>query len=427
MSLVVGHNPAGMNSARSLAISDRQLTTSLERLSSGRRINRAADDASNLALSEGLRTQIGGFKVALRNSQDGISVLQTAEGALTETQGLLHRMRDLTVQAANAGSLDDEARAAVQSEISGLRAELDRIATTTAFNGSRLLDGGYRTTFQVGAEVGQTLAVAIGTSMSAAGLGVDGVDVTGRGSYAFDPAVGVPAAGHASISTAAGTGSAAVLTFTAPAGTADFTGSASGAAAWTGLDGVVTFGGRALDLGAVSWDTTADSDGSGVVDSADLLSQLNAAARSALGLTSGPFTAAPATGALRFSVGEAVPGATTSGGAARSAGAADLAAATPRYTPATGAAGAIAAIDAAIATVSTVRGELGAVQNRFEHNIAKLGAAIDNTAASEARIRDTDMAQEMTAFSRSQILTQAGTAMLAQANQSPRGLLQLLS
>jgi len=272
MSLVVSTNTAGANAARHLGTADRRLTTSVERLSSGQRINRAADDASNLAISEGMRAQIGGLRVALRNTQDGISVLQTAEGALTETQSILHRMRDLTVQAANTGALDDGARSAVQSEITGLRSELDRIAATTSFNGRALLDGGYRGVFQVGADVGQTIGVSIATAVDAAGLAVDGVDVTGAG-----------------------------------AGTA------------------------------------------------------------------------------------------------------------------------LAAIDVAVERVSTIRGDLGAVQNRFEHNIAKVGAALDNTVTSEGRIRDTDIAAEMTDVARVRILTQAGTAMLAQANQSPRTLLSLLA
>ena len=278
MSLVVNSNIPGLNSARSLGIADRQLTTSVERLSSGSRINRAADDASGLAISEGLRTQIGGLKVALRNSQDGISVLQTAEGALTATHAVLHRMRDLAVQAANDGGLDDAARANVQTEIGQLSSELDRIAGTTNYGGQKLLDGSYRTSFQVGADVGQRIGVSVTQSMSAAGLGVAGVDVA-------------------------------------------------------------------------------------------------------------PGTPAP---------------------------------------PGTGADAALTAIDAAIGRVSTTRADLGAVQNRFEHNIAKLGTAIANTAASESRIRDTDVAAEMTTVSRASILTQAGTAMAAQANQTPRGVLALL-
>jgi flagellin len=425
MSLVVTSNIAGMNSQRNLSIADRQLTTSLARLSSGSRINRAADDASSLAISEGLRTQIGGLKVALRNTQDGISVLQTAEGALTESQGILHRMRDLAVQAANTGGLADEAKANIQSEVGQLKAELDRIADTTSFSGKKLLDGSYRTVFQVGADAGHTMTVDLGTAMGAAGLGVAGVDVTAPGRYGFDPTAGPPAAGRATVSTAASTGGAAVLTLAAPAGPAAFSGAGADVSAYAGLDGTVGVGGRSFDLGSVSYDTTTDTDGNGSVDGADLLAQLNGAARTAFGLTTPPFTS-PSANTLAFSVTAARTGYTGGGGTALSGSAGDLARATPTFSAAGGASAALGSIDAAIEQVSRVRGDVGAAQNRFEHNIAMLGAALDNTAASESRIRDTDMAAEMTAFSRTQILTQAGTAMLAQANSAPQTVLKLI-
>lgn len=423
MSLVVTSNPVAMSSRRALSTADHQLSTSLERLSSGKRINRAADGASELALSRTLSTQIGGLKVALRNTQDGLSVLQTAEGGLTETHAILHRMRDLTVQAANSGSLADDARANVQSELGQLRSELDRIAGTTTFSGKKLLDGTYSTTFQVGADRGETLAVSVGTAMGSAGLGVAGVDVTAAGAYAAEAGVGPPGAGGARISTAATTGTAAALTFGALGGTS-FTGSTGDA--YAGLDGTVSFGGRSFDLGSVDRDPTVDTDGNGAVDAADLLAQLNAAAQRALGLSSPPFSA-PTAGTLRFAVADAVPGATGTAGSALGSSAADLARATPSFSPATGAARALDSIDAAIERVSTVRADIGAVQNRLEHNVARLGVALDNTAASESRIVDTDMAAEMTAFGRAQILTQASTAMLAQANASPQAVLKLLT
>src|SRR5689334_403711 len=162
------------------------MSKSLEKLSSGYRINRAADDAAGLAISEGLRSQIGGLKVAVRNTQDGISVVQTAEGALTETHSILQRMRDLSVQASNSGSMNADALKNVQSEITQLKSELDRIANTTTFNGQKLLDGNYNTTFQVGANAGETIGVNIGTSMGSTGLKVDGVDVTSAGAYKFN-------------------------------------------------------------------------------------------------------------------------------------------------------------------------------------------------------------------------------------------------
>ena len=387
MSLVVNSNIAGLRSARVLGIADRQLTSSVERLSSGLRVNRAADDASNLAISEGLRTQLGSLKVALRNSQDGISVLQTAEGALTETHSVLHRMRDLAVQAANAGGLDDAARSNLQTEVGQLRDELDRIAQTTSFNGRTLLDGSYRGLFQVGADAGHTISVDIAQAMSAAALGVAGVDVAAAGGGGTS----------ASATTAAAEGTASSVTL----GTA-----ALSAADFDTLQGSVTYGGRTLDLASIDHDAADDA--------ATRLATVQSALDAAFG--TGAVTAAGTGGGLVLTGTPPAAGATAQ----------DLADATVGFAPASGAAAAISAIDAAIGRVSTVRADVGAAQNRFEHNIAKLGAAIDNTAASESRIRDVDLAAEMTTVSRASILTQAGTAMAAQANQTPRGVLQLL-
>ena len=271
MSLRINQNIAAMNSYRNLSVSDGQMAKSLEKLSSGFRINRAADDAAGLAISEGLRAQVGGLKVAVRNAQDGVSVVQTAEGALTETHAILQRMRDLAVQASNDGSQDTNAKADADSEYQALALEIDDIANKTKFGGTKLLDGTFTKNFQVGANSGDTLSVAI-NDMTAA-------TITG--------------------------------------GVGDLT------------------------------------------------------------------TAANATTALTN-------------------------------------------VDTAIQTVSTERAGLGANQNRLEHKINNLNVAVENLSASESRIRDTDMAQEMVAFTRSQILSQAGTAMLAQANQQPQQVLKLL-
>jgi flagellin len=283
--LRINNNIAAQNAYRNLTATDSQMSKSLEKLSSGYRINRAADDAAGLSISEGLRSQIGGLKVAVRNAQDGISVVQTAEGALTETHSILQRMRDLSVQASSTGSQDSDARSAAQTEFSQLNQELDRIANTTAFGGQKLLDiggGAYDGTFQVGANGSSSDQIAVNLSTAAFGsvTGVTGFDSAGLG-----------------------------------------------------------------------------------VGSLDL---------------------------------------TTAGTAA------------------------IDAIDTAIKGVSTARATLGAYQNRFEHTINNLNVAVENLSASESRIRDTDMAQEMVSFTRSQILTQAGTSMLAQANQAPQNVLSLL-
>ncbi len=277
MGLSVNTNIAALNSYRNLSNTDNSLSKSLEKLSSGYRINRAADDAAGLAISEGLRSQIGGLKVAIRNTQDGVSVVQTAEGALTESHAILQRMRDLAVQSAN-GSNDTNSRSALNAEATALKDELTRIADKTTFNNVKLLDGSFSSqNFQVGYAAGDTISVSIkgasaGSGFSSTHLGVSGTDLS----------------------------------------------TASGASA------------------------------------------------------------------------------------------------------------AISLIDTAIKTVSTSRADLGALQNRFEHTIKNLSVTQENLQASESRIRDTDMAQEMTNFSRNQILSQAGTSMLAQANQASQNILKLL-
>src|SRR3712207_2598404 len=221
MGLRINQNIAAMNAYRNLSVTDGQMSKQLEKLSSGFRINRAADDAAGLAISEGLRSQTGGLKVAVRNAQDGISVVQTAEGALTETHSILQRMRDLSVQGSNSGGLNDEAKGNIQAEIVQLKMELDRIADSTAFNGKKLLDGSFIASFQVGANAGETIGINIGTAMGSVGLGVAGVDVTAIGAYTFDPS-GTPSAGTAVVSTPADNATAAIMEITEASGSVEF-------------------------------------------------------------------------------------------------------------------------------------------------------------------------------------------------------------
>lgn len=362
MGLSINTNVAALNAYRNLSTTQNDLSKSLEKLSSGFRINRAADDAAGLAISEGMRSQIGGIKMGVRNAQDGISVVQTAEGALNETHSILQRMRDLSVQASNSGSLNDKAKANIQTEVTQLGAELDRIATTTKFNGKALLDGNYTGSFQVGANVGETINVAVTQDMSALGLSVNSLDVT--------TAAGAGATKSAWVS------SAAVGTSTITVGGKDFTAATADAAGW---DAMVT---------------EINDAGVGVVASHSTGTLTLTAA------TNGPSSIAVAGVAGSLTLG--ANGATS------------------------GAENAITAIDSAIEKVSTARSGLGAVQNRFEHTINNLNVAVENLSASESRIRDTDMAAEMVQFTRSQILSQAGTAMLAQAKSIPQGVLQLL-
>lgn len=390
MALSINQNIAALNSYRNLSNTQNDLSKSLEKLSSGLRINRAADDAAGLAISEGLRAQIGGTKQAVRNAQDGISVVQTAEGALTETHSILQRMRTLSVQAANDGGLSETAKGNIQDEMDQLKTELTRISDTTQFNGTKLLDGNYSGTFQVGANTSDQDKITVDLKrtggLSATGLDVNGIDVTKVASDASTAVVTNAVAGTA--------GSVAV--------TADTT----DLEALKALNGTVTVGSKSFDLASVDY--------AGVTDAAGALAAITAAAAKVFG-TSVTVAAAGTTG---VSFTGATPAATAT--------ASEVAAASPVFSQKSGAVEAIDKIDAAITDVSKVRSQLGAVQNRFDHTINNLNVAVENLTSSESRIRDTDMASEMVSFTRAQILSQAGTAMLAQAKSIPQSVLQLL-
>lgn len=369
---------------------------SLRRLSSGYRLTQAADDAAGLGISESLRSQIGGMTVAVRNTQDGISVLQIADGALGDVDDLLHRMRDLSVQAGNQGALNPQATAMIQKEIDQLKRQLDQVASTTTFDGTKLLDGTYATVFQVGANRGETIPVTIGGpghGMSTADLGLSGVDVTGE--------VNIPHTVQPAVSATPGPPSAGVLTLAG-----DYVG-AGYQNAFTALGGTVTYGGKTFDLGSVDY--------AGAVTAQNYIDDLNTAAVAALGTSFTPFTGTAS--GLTFT--GPVPGAGSTD--------ADAAAMTPTYTPKSGADGAMTSLDQAIDRVTSLRAELGATSNRFQRTVDRLQGSIQDTTASESRIRDTDMAGEMVTFSRNQILMQTGAAMLAQGQQSQQLLLKLLS
>jgi flagellin len=267
----INHNISALNTYRQLSANGANTSKSLEKLSSGLRINRAGDDAAGLAISEKMRGQIRGLEMASKNAQDGISLIQTAEGALNETHSILQRMRELAVQSSNDTNTDDD-RAELQKEIAALTTEIDRISNDTEFNTQKLLDGSFTgKQIHIGANTGQALALSIST-MGAGALGVSGLSISAQ--------------------------------------------------------------------------TAADN--------------------------------------------------------------------------------AIATIDSAIASVSGQRSSLGAIQNRLEHTINNLGTSAENLTAAESRIRDVDMAKEMMEFTKNNILSQAAQAMLAQANQQPQGVLQLL-
>lgn len=390
MGLSVNTNIAALNSYRNLSATQGDLNKSLEKLSSGLRINRAADDAAGLAISEGLRAQIGGTTQAVRNAQDGISVVQTAEGALTETHSILQRMRTLSVQASNDGGLSTTAKSNIQDEVTQLSTELDRIAKTTTFNGKSLLDGTYSGSFQVGANVGSDNKITVGLSTAnIAALGVAGVTGTGGLSSAGLGLTGIDVTGDA----------------TQYGGTVNLAAAAAPATSTLVINGN-TYN---VDIAAAgTWDNATTP----------------AAAKANNALVQKAMSTALSGSGFSASVNEY--GEVKLGGSGITAATVFGTAATTTTVTGGGADDAIAKIDKAIEGVSKVRSGLGAVQNRFDHTINNLNVAVENLTASESRIRDTDMASEMVSYTRASILSQAGTAMLAQAKSLPQSVLQLL-
>jgi flagellin len=388
MGLRINQNIAAMNAYRNLSVTDGQMAKSLEKLSSGFRINRAADDAAGLSISEGLRAQVGGLKVAVRNAQDGISVVQTAEGAMNEVHSILGRMRDLAVQASSSGSQDTNARTAAQTELTQLNAELDRIGSTNKFGSVNLLNG--QAASVTGAITGGTTGALAGAGFTIAGT---------FGGVVVSQAATVANGTYAS----AGSYQTALQTAIDNALTTD------GAAAGS-LKATVS------DVGGGVWkvELSSASVGSG---NNFVISATAGNVGVANGTSSNQANSLSQTFQIGANNGESL--AVSFNGISASilgTGSLDLV---------NSASSAITTLDTAIGTVSTNRANLGAVQNRLEHTISNLSVATENLSASESRIRDTDMAQEMVSFTRSQILTQAGTAMLAQANQAPQQVLQL--
>ncbi|MET0417127.1 MAG: flagellin [Actinoplanes sp.] len=413
MGLRINQNIAAQNAYRNLSVTDNQMSKSLEKLSSGFRINRAADDAAGLSISEGLRSQIGGMKVAVRNTQDGISVAQTAEGALNEVTSILQRMRDLSVQTANGGAMDDNAKKAAQSEISQLNKELTRIGETTAFGKSKLLDGSFGNVASGGSSAAKINDPAVLATLA------------GGGTFTLNEVNGTNVS-----SLNGGTG----ITVTIPATTSEPGTDPSAADIAASINqGIKTAlqgqSGQSFTGNEVSVSASVAPDGTGATFSIQGTGQFTSAdgtngPLAAMGLTPGQSTTVSGANTGQFQV-----GANASEKIQINIGKIDanaLATDTIDLTSPGGADEAIKALDKALNTVSDQRATLGAYQNRFEHVINNLNVSVENLSASESRIRDTDMAQEMVSFTRNQILTQAGTSMLSQANQASQNVLSLL-
>ncbi|MEK1941451.1 MAG: flagellin [Pseudomonas sp.] len=485
MALTVNTNIASLNTQRNLNASSNSLNTSLQRLSTGYRINSAKDDAAGLQISNRLTNQISGLNVATRNANDGISLSQTAEGALQQSTNILQRIRDLSIQAAN-GSNSDTDRAALQKEVSAQQAELSRIADTTTFGGRKLLDGSFGTTsFQVGSNAYETIDVSLknasstslgsyqigggastnsaGTSAAggtvAASIGASGaafaantITVVGGGqtkdvaitsgdsaksiAAKFDGAVaGLSAtarnvvqagvsitSGAASFSLSVGSQSVAIVGVTDAKGLADQINSNAGK-----LNVTANYDSKTDKV------TITSATGEDIVFGADTASatgSIDLAAQGSDGTFGGTTNVAAAGGKaigyvqLNSPTSYALTGTTTEVFGTQASTLNTVA--DVDISTADGAQRAIAVIDNALQNIDSQRADLGAVQNRFDNTISNLQNISENADAARSRIKDTDFAAETATLSKNQVLQQAGTAILAQANQLPQSVLSLL-
>jgi len=381
----INHNIAALNTHRQLSGNNGAVGKSLEKLSSGLRINRAGDDAAGLAISEKMRGQIRGLDQAQRNAQDGISLIQTAEGALTETHSILQRMRELAVQSSNDTNTNAD-RQELQKEVDQLIKELDRIGNTTEFNTKKLLNGDLS-----GVNVSD-LTIDINEQSATIVTAASASSVT-------DNSFNVKITGIAS----AGGGSFSVLI-------TDKSGATATAVISQGATNAIHINGTSVTLTIASLGTGAATMSEYVGEEFTITTR---AANNDLDDDS-----------LTFQIG-------SNSSQIMNVNVEDMRSAALNVddidvTTKGSAEASIAAIQAALDDVSTQRSKLGAYQNRLEHSINNLGASSENLAAAESRIRDVDMAKEMMDFTKNNILTQAAQAMLAQANQSPQGVLQLL-
>ncbi len=388
--MVVQHNLTAMNSNRMLGLTTASQAKSTEKLSSGYKINRAADDAAGLSISEKMRKQIRGLTQASANAQDGVSAVQTAEGALTEVHDMLQRMNELAVKAAN-GTMSENDRDYVQNEIDQLVTEIDRVSTTTKFNELYLLDGGDGT--------GNTTKYSAVTNASTGSFGTGGAFASIKGNFATNgtATIGVP--------TASDTGAVlgdSKIKFGTDVDKAD------GKTYFTDKEEYVA----ALKKEQMSADKNIKN--ISLDENGDI--KIDVFADSKDGLNISLQVGADTTIQNKID-------ATISNLSARGLGINGL---RVDGTDSTNADAAVDTIAAAIQKVSTQRSALGAVQNRLEHTINNLDNIVENTTSAESEIRDTDMATEMVKYSNNNILSQAGQAMLAQANQSNQGVLSLL-
>ncbi|MBU8731779.1 flagellin [Cytobacillus oceanisediminis] len=363
----INHNIAALNTYRQLNSASGAQSKSMEKLSSGLRINRAGDDAAGLAISEKMRSQIKGLDMASKNSQDGISMIQTAEGALNETHSILQRMRELAVQGANDTNVTQD-RDAIQEELNELKKEIDRIGDTTEFNKQTLLNGGLGGTVEQDSTTTTVLAVTGVASATTNGAAADTYTIASN------------AAGELTMTNSAGTKSQTIS-------------NAAGAQE-------LNFSDFGITIKTNAGYTADDAVGDVVVTAGSVTFQIGANEDQNLSLN---IRNMKTDGVLNLSAPGRVDVSTHDAAKAS-----------------------ITNIESAITEVSKERSKLGAYQNRLEHTINNLNTSSENLTAAESRIRDVDMAKEMMEQTKNSILSQAAQAMLAQANQQPQGVLQLL-
>jgi flagellin len=396
MPQTINTNINSLTAQRNLNSSQGSLATSMQRLSSGLRVNSAKDDAAGLAIAERMNTQVRGLNVAARNSNDGISLAQVAEGALGKVGDMLQRMRELAVQSANATNSADD-RKALQSEVGQLRDEINRVAKQTSFNGTKLLDGSFSAaTFQIGANSGEAITIAALTNASTDGLS--------NVNYGSADVADVSAGTITTLTEVA----AGTLAMTVDGTEYDLSALGEARSAEERLGQVAeAINRRASDTGVTAY-LTKETDGDYTIAfRSSKLDSLGAAAA----VSFGGFTV-DATG-----IGDA----SATIAAANATGIADLSVETTEEAWL-----AIKQVDDALDQINSARATLGAVQSRFENAVSNIMIQSENTAAARGRIMDADFAAETANLSRAQILQQAGTAMVAQANQLPQQVLSLL-
>ena len=400
MAMTINTNVPSLTAQRNLSLSGASLSTSMQRISSGLRVNSAKDDAAGLAIAERMNTQVRGLTVASRNANDGISLAQTAEGALGKVGDMLQRMRELAVQASNATNSQAD-RQALQAEVKQLSDEIDRVAKQTSFNGQKILDGSFAgALFQVGANAGDNITVGALTDTRATGLA--NIEYSTGSVSALDPIT--------TITGFADKIDSGTLKITANGTTVDLGEiRAAGSAVQRMGDVVAAINNKSADTGITAF-VSQDASGKYSIDFMN----------SALDASGLPNTTVTFTGFQASSVGFTTASFTAATGTDKK-GIDSLTVNTQKDAWV-----ALKKIDNAIDQVNSARADLGALQSRFENSVNNIDIMVENVSASRGRIIDADFAKETANLSRSQILQQAGTAMVAQANQLPQQVLSLL-